>query len=540
MKRLPLNIIFSVLKSASFKISATYLIVAALWILLSDKILWMLVKDQDVLVGLSIFKGWFFVASTALMLYALIRKDISRIKQSELEARLSEAKYREVVETANIIIIRQDLHGRITLFNRFAQELFGYSLQEVLGRNVIGTIVPEVDLADRVPADKTPEAGDNKQPYDRAITENMKKNGDRIWIAWSTKPILDQNGRVREFLSIGNDITAHRLAQEAVRESEQKFQDILNRAPSAVYIKDREGRYTFVNTHFERLSGLSGEQVLNQTDFDLFPADVARQSVINDQKAYKMFAPLETEEIAPVGGEMHTFISAKFPLYDVRGEAYAICGISTDIDLRKQAERKSEDMLHFMQTLLDTIPSPIFYEDDQGRFLGCNDAFEQYLGLSKAQIVGKGLSQIAPDDLAHKSLFRDSILLQVPGKQIYESQLVYADGQKHDMICSVATFLNAEAKVAGLVGVMTDITERKSAEMEREKLIEELQSALSKVRLLSGFLPICSSCKKIRDDQGYWQQLEAYIRDHSEAEFSHSICPDCAEKLYPGLTRSRQ
>ena len=69
---------------------------------------------------------------------------------------------------------------------------------------------------------------------------------------------------------------------------------------------------------------------------------------------------------------------------------------------------------------------------------------------------------------------------------------------------------------------------------EREKLIKDLQDVLAKVKLLSGFLPICSSCKKIRDDKGYWQQIEAYIRDHSEAEFSHGICPDCGKKLYPG------
>lgn len=68
---------------------------------------------------------------------------------------------------------------------------------------------------------------------------------------------------------------------------------------------------------------------------------------------------------------------------------------------------------------------------------------------------------------------------------------------------------------------------------EREALLFELQAALEKVKLLSGFLPICASCKKIRDDSGYWQQIESYIRDHSEAEFSHGICPDCARKLYP-------
>jgi hypothetical protein len=78
-----------------------------------------------------------------------------------------------------------------------------------------------------------------------------------------------------------------------------------------------------------------------------------------------------------------------------------------------------------------------------------------------------------------------------------------------------------------------EILERKKAEEEKAQLIDELQNALTEVKKLSGMLPICSSCKKIRDDRGYWTQIESYIKKHSEAEFSHSICPECAKKLYP-------
>ena len=77
------------------------------------------------------------------------------------------------------------------------------------------------------------------------------------------------------------------------------------------------------------------------------------------------------------------------------------------------------------------------------------------------------------------------------------------------------------------------LTERSKAQEEREKLIVELQHTLAEVRTLSGLLPICASCKKIRDDQGYWNQIENYISSHSTATFSHSICPECAKKLYP-------
>jgi uncharacterized PurR-regulated membrane protein YhhQ (DUF165 family) len=80
-----------------------------------------------------------------------------------------------------------------------------------------------------------------------------------------------------------------------------------------------------------------------------------------------------------------------------------------------------------------------------------------------------------------------------------------------------------------------EIERRKQVEKEKEGLIRELQQALSEVKTLRGFLPICANCKKIRDDEGYWHQIEAYIQEHSEAVFSHGICPACAEKLYPEL-----
>ena len=81
--------------------------------------------------------------------------------------------------------------------------------------------------------------------------------------------------------------------------------------------------------------------------------------------------------------------------------------------------------------------------------------------------------------------------------------------------------------------IIRDISERKAAETEREHLIHELQEAVARVKSLSGLLPICASCKKIRDEQGRWHHLEIYIRDHTEADFSHGICPECRRRLYP-------
>jgi hypothetical protein len=85
------------------------------------------------------------------------------------------------------------------------------------------------------------------------------------------------------------------------------------------------------------------------------------------------------------------------------------------------------------------------------------------------------------------------------------------------------------------VVVVRDITERSHTEQERVHLIGELKKAIADVKTLGGLIPICASCKKIRDDQGYWEQIEVYIRDHSDAQFSHSLCPECVKSLYPEL-----
>ena len=93
--------------------------------------------------------------------------------------------------------------------------------------------------------------------------------------------------------------------------------------------------------------------------------------------------------------------------------------------------------------------------------------------------------------------------------------------------------LDEEGNVSRMIEYTLDITKRKQIETERNQLIKNLQASMAKIKTLSGMLPICASCKKIRDDKGYWNQIETYLRNHSKAEFSHGICPERAQKLYP-------
>ncbi|MGA2613459.1 MAG: histidine kinase N-terminal 7TM domain-containing protein [Spirochaetia bacterium] len=114
-------------------------------------------------------------------------------------------------------------------------------------------------------------------------------------------------------------------------------------------------------------------------------------------------------------------------------------------------------------------------------------------------------------------------------------------GAPHDpgrtLEVSATPLTSRTGRQTGTILLVRDITERRKAEKEREKLIVDLQDALANVKRLSGLLPICASCKKIRDDKGYWHQVESYMEDHSDVEFSHGLCPDCMQKLYPDLSR---
>jgi hypothetical protein len=137
--------------------------------------------------------------------------------------------------------------------------------------------------------------------------------------------------------------------------------------------------------------------------------------------------------------------------------------------------------------------------------------------------------------------FLHNLLAIVRGETTSEVQTVNRtlSGQRLDVIVRWAVLPGHEQTLERVVVSIVNITGQKRIEAERERLIAELQQALSRIKKLSGLIPICASCKKIRDDSGYWHQVEAYIRDHSEAQFTHGLCPICAEKLYPNGVRQK-
>lgn len=139
-------------------------------------------------------------------------------------------------------------------------------------------------------------------------------------------------------------------------------------------------------------------------------------------------------------------------------------------------------------------------------------------------------------DFCYTGKCPQQIILNGKSEYIFETFRKGEQGkQDRSYIVTAKPLLNHDNQPSGVIESFQDITEHKRIEENKNQLISELQGALTQVKLLSGFFPICASCKKIRDGQGSWNQIESYIRDHSEAKFSHCICPECANKLYPEL-----
>jgi PAS domain S-box-containing protein len=145
-------------------------------------------------------------------------EDITARKLAENRLAESERKYRELVEHANSIILRWNAEGRITLLNEFGQRFFGYSAEEILGKHVLGTIVPITESSGRDLQRLMEQIHADPGAFEQNINENMRRSGEKVWISWTNRIVRDEQGRVIEILSIGTDITERRKAEQAVRE----------------------------------------------------------------------------------------------------------------------------------------------------------------------------------------------------------------------------------------------------------------------------------------------------------------------------------
>jgi PAS domain S-box-containing protein len=189
----------------------------------------------------------------------------------------------------------------------------------------------------------------------------------------------------------------------------------------------------------------------------------------------------------------------------------------------------------YAESIINTVREPLIALDQDLRVVSVSRSFYEVFKVKPEETVGQLIYDLGNKqwDIPKLRELLETILPQKATFDNYEVEHDFATIGSRIMLLNARQIQRVLGKERIILLAIEDITERKRAEKERERLIRELQDTLAKVKQLSGMLPICSSCKKIRNDKGYWSQVEVYIRDNSEAEFTHGICPECMKKLYP-------
>ena len=194
------------------------------------------------------------------------------------------------------------------------------------------------------------------------------------------------------------------------------------------------------------------------------------------------------------------------------------------MDMLLQSSSSIPDAVAFHKIILDQSNKPVDYF-----FLGMNDSFVRLTGLARDRILNRCVTEALPgieNDPFDWIGKYGKVALTGLGTTFESYAVTLRKWFRVTALCPEKGFF---------LTIFDDITDRKRGEEKRERLTTEPREDISERKHLKGILPICASCKNIRDDKGVWTQVESYISDHSEAEFSHGICPECAKKLYPEL-----
>jgi PAS domain S-box-containing protein len=215
----------------------------------------------------------------------------------------------------------------------------------------------------------------------------------------------------------------------------------------------------------------------------------------------------------------------------VDGQAGGVIGHLKDITERKEAEAFLKDEISRRRTLVEQSRDGIVVLDLNGKVFEANQQYAHMLGYSMEEV--QQLYVWDWDTQFTKEQLLGMIEAVDETGDHFETRHRRKDGTLCDMEISTNGAVYRGQKL--VFCICRDITERNRTGAEREKLIQELQNALKEIKTLRGILPLCSYCKKIRDDKGFWEQVEVYIQKHSQADFSHGICPECLKKHFPDM-----
>jgi PAS domain S-box-containing protein len=325
-----------------------------------------------------------------------------------------------------------------------------------------------------------------------------------------------------------------------VKTQEEKFAKAFHSSPYAITLTRLfDGKIIEVNDGFLNITGYQHAEIMGKTTVGLHLWDKEEDRVVAVNELSKSGKVQGREfQFRKKSGKLITgLFSAEIIWIDNQG--FVLSSIS-DITERKRAENELARLNQQNELILCSAAEGILGLDLQGNYTFVNPAAARMLGWGPEELIGRDShstwhhtkpdgSPYPREECAIYAAYRDGAVHRASTEVFWRK-----DGTSFP-VGYASTPIYEQGRLAGAVVTFADVTERKRVEAEREKLIRELQEALVRVKQLSGLLPICASCKKVREDNGYWTQIEAYVRDHSEADFSHGICPDCARRLYPDL-----
>ncbi|MCP4581036.1 MAG: PAS domain S-box protein [candidate division Zixibacteria bacterium] len=321
-------------------------------------------------------------------------------------------------------------------------------------------------------------------------------------------------------------IVQRKRAMEHLIESEEKHRRIFECIQDGYYETGINGTIIEVSPSFEMLFGYKREELIGNSALDLYPQPERRKQLVKKIRKIGWINDFEISLTAKNGNEIPCSITSRI-ITSKDGRPIKIIGTIRDITERKQAEEALLKEKAFTDTVMNSMPGIVYVYDENYQLIKWNINHETSTGFSSNELLRMNPTGFFDDEEKDKIIAATDKVYDT-GEAAIEADLVNKDGTKTPHYFTGKRIIKDDKKY--MLGVGIDITARKLAEAEREKLIADLQKALKEVKTLGGLLPICSYCKNVRDDQGYWTQVEAYVSEHSGAEFTHGICPDCLEE----------
>lgn len=405
------------------------------------------------------------------------------IGRFEVEAALkeSEEKYRELVETSSSVIMRVDPGGCIRFINNFGLRFFDYQEKDILGRNVADTIFPDRSTSCNLRA-IVENIMLHPEGYATYVMENVRSNGERVWIAWTYRPVQNERDEVVEVLCIGNDVTENRRSSEEIkkaaadlRETRDYLENLFGHANAPIIVWDPDFRITRFNHAFERLTGRLAGDVLGKSLDILFPDETRAESLAYIQRTLSGESWNAVEiPIRHESGEVRTVLWNSATMYDEDGrKVIAAIAHGQDITERKAAEER----VSFQASLLNQVRNAVIATDLDGRIIYWNRFSEVLYQWRADEVLGRSIANtIIPPE---KSILMKEVMADIIRYGYRESEHIVQrkDGSLFPAFYAFSALSDEGGRLMGFVGVSIDLTERKKVEQDLRLAKERAESA---------------------------------------------------------------